>query len=155
MHRHGKQNSSAQPAKQKTSHSSAKDRGDSLIKLLRSREVSERMPISMQLIFGYYRFTLFEEIGRRKAMKLNFEETELWFLLYHLLQASATFQRRKQKSGDIRPRNVLIDEKGEVAVLNTLSFPDELTNYYKSLYNAEKTYLGKEYSTQRRRNWQN
>jgi hypothetical protein len=60
------------------------------------------------------------------------------------LQASATFQRKKQKSGDIRPRNVLIDDKGEVAVLNTLSFPDELTNYYKSLYNAEKTYLGKE-----------
>jgi hypothetical protein len=98
----------------------------------------------MQLIFGYYRFTLYEEIARRKAMRLNFEETELWFLLYHLLTASAAFQRRKQKSGDVRPRNVLIDDKGEVAVLNNLSFPDELTNYYKSLYNAEKTYLGKE-----------
>jgi hypothetical protein len=38
----------------------------------------------------------------------------------------------------------LIDEKGNVAILNSLSFPDELTNYYKSLYNKEKTYLSPE-----------
>jgi hypothetical protein len=87
-------------------------------------------------------------------MKLNFEETELWFLLYHLLQASAAFQKRKQKSGDVRPRNVLIDDKGEVAVVSTLSFPDELTNYYKSLYHGEKTYLGTLLSRQRPKNWQ-
>jgi hypothetical protein len=42
-------------------------------------------------------------------MKLNFEETELWFLLFHLVYGSSAFQKRKQKAGDIRPRNVLID----------------------------------------------
>lgn len=88
-------------------------------------------------------------------MKLNFEETQLWFLLFHLLQASSLFQKRKQKAGDIRPKNVLIDEKGEIAVINTLSFPDELTNYYKSLYNGEKTYLGMYSMIQRLKNWQN
>lgn len=76
-------------------------------------------------------------------MKLNFEETELWFLLFHLVTGSSLFQRKKQKSGDIRPRNILIDEKGDIAIINTLSFPDELTNYYKSLYRGERTYLGK------------
>jgi len=56
--------------------------------------------------------------------------------------ASSIFQRKKEKSGDIRPRNVLIDEKGDIAIINTLTFPNELTNYYKSLYNSEITYLG-------------
>jgi hypothetical protein len=50
-----------------------------------------------------------------------------------LVYASSIFQRKKEKSGDIRPRNVLIDEKGDIAVINTLTFPNELTNYYKSL----------------------
>lgn len=77
-------------------------------------------------------------------MKLNFEESELWFLLYHLCHGSSVFQKKKQKSGDIRPRNVLIDEKGCIAIVNSLSFPDELNNYYKSLYNREKTYLAPE-----------
>lgn len=77
-------------------------------------------------------------------MKLSFEETELWFLLFNLTHGSSTFQKKKQKAGDIRPRNVLIDEKGNVAILNHLSFPDELTNYYKSLYHKERTYLAPE-----------
>lgn len=74
-------------------------------------------------------------------MKLSFEETQLWFLLYHLCHGSSAFQKKKQKSGDIRPKNVLIDEKGNIGIVNSLSFPDELTNYYKSLYNKERTYL--------------
>jgi hypothetical protein len=62
-------------------------------------------------------------------------------LLYHLTLGSSLFQRKKQKSGDIRPRNVLIDDKGNIGILNSLSFPDELTNYYKALYRKERTYL--------------
>ena len=31
---------------------------------------------------------------------------------------------KKEKSGDIRPRNILIDDKGNIAILNSLSFPD-------------------------------
>lgn len=77
-------------------------------------------------------------------MKLKFEETELWFLLFHLLKASSIFERKRLKSGDIRPKNILIDEKGEIGVLNVLSFPDELPNYYKSLFNKETTYLAPE-----------
>lgn len=56
-------------------------------------------------------------------MKLNFEETELWFLLFHLVHACSIFQKKKQKSGDVRPRNILIDEKGDITLINTLSFP--------------------------------
>ena len=54
------------------------------------------------------------------------------------------FQKKKQKSGDIRPSNILIDDKGNIGIVNCLSFPDELTNYYKSLYKKERTYLAPE-----------
>ena len=57
---------------------------------------------------------------------------------------SALFQKKKQKSGDIRPRNILIDDKGCIGIVNCLSFPDELTNYYKSLSRKERTYLAPE-----------
>jgi hypothetical protein len=61
--------------------------------------------------------------------------------LYKLTLGSAVFQKKKQKSGDIRPRNILIDEKGDIFIINSCSFPNELTNYYKSLYHKERTYL--------------
>lgn len=63
-------------------------------------------------------------------------------MLYNLLEASSIFEKRRQKSGDIRPKNVLIDEKGEIAVVNMLTFPDETTNYLKSLDFQVAAYLG-------------
>ena len=45
------------------------------------------------------------------------------------------------KSGDIRPANILLDDKGEVTVINVYSFPTEKTNYQKSLRMNTTTYL--------------
>ena len=88
------------------------------------RQIHQCKKLLTQLIFNYYRTTLQEEITLRKQKKINFDETELWFLLYHLVQGSSLFERKKQKSGDVRPRNVLIDDKGNIGMVNTLSFPD-------------------------------
>ena len=46
------------------------------------------------------------------------------------------------KSGDVRPANILLNVDGEMLLINTLSFPDETTNYRKSLELQETTYLG-------------
>ena len=62
-------------------------------------------------------------------------------MLYRLLEASYVFQKRKSKSGDIRPANVLLNDKGEITLINVFSFPNEKTNYYKSLRYEKTTYL--------------
>ena len=58
-----------------------------------------------------------------------------------LLIGSSLFQRKRQKSGDIRPRNILINDMGHVNIINHLSFPDEISNYYKSLLYKVPTFL--------------
>ena len=100
---------------------------------MRDGEELQRSRDTRQLIYPLFRFTLKEEIARRKKMKLQFEETELWFLLFNIASASAQFQKRRLKSGDIRPRNVLIDDKGDIVIVNVYTFPEETTNYYKAL----------------------
>jgi serine/threonine protein kinase len=82
-----------------------------------------------------------QEILDRKVNQETFSESELWYLLYRLLQASYSFQKKKMKSGDIRPANILLDDKGEVTVINVYSFPTEKTNYQKSLRMNTTTYL--------------
>jgi hypothetical protein len=61
--------------------------------------------------------------------------------LYQLLIGSNAFQKKRQKSGDIRPRNILINDLGHVNIINVLSFPDEISNYYKSLLHKVPTFL--------------
>ena len=72
LHGHDEQDSHPQPSEQKTTPSAAEDRRNPFLELLRRGEISQRSNEPTQLIFSYYRFTLFEEIARRKAMKLNF-----------------------------------------------------------------------------------
>ena len=46
--------------------------------------------------------------------------------------------------GDIRPQNIFINEVGQIKVSNLFSFPAETTNYIKTIYEGEKTYLSPE-----------
>lgn len=87
-------------------------------------------------------YTLDQEISKRQTLNQKFTEQELWYLLYQLLIGSNAFQRKRQKSGDIRPRNILINDLGHVNIINILSFPDEISNYYKALLNKVPTFLG-------------
>lgn len=87
-------------------------------------------------------YTLDQEISKRQTLNQKFTEQELWYLLYQLLIGSSAFQKKRQKSGDIRPRNILINDLGHVNLINVLSFPDEITNYYKSLLQKVPTFLG-------------
>lgn len=75
-------------------------------------------------------------------MEEHFQETEIWYLLYILISSAAEFHKRKMKLGDIRPQNIFINKQGQVKLANTLSWPREQNNYFKSLTEKQPTYLG-------------
>lgn len=70
-----------------------------------------------------------------------FEETELWYLVYSLLEAAHFFHSRSLKVGDVRPGNVFINSNGQVKIGTQFSWPQEQTNYLKTAYEKEITYL--------------
>ena len=74
-------------------------------------------------------------------LKSPFREEELWFLLYEITSSSIQFERLGKKSGDLRPKNIFINEEGLVKVVNQYSFPDEKINYMKALEDSEPVYL--------------
>lgn len=76
------------------------------------------------IIFNNFPFILTDEIQNRKA-KLNnpygadvsnsdsepkyFDEPELWYLVFSLIEAGHLFHSRGKKIGDVRPDNVFIN----------------------------------------------
>ena len=107
-----------------------------------------------QILFEYYPFSLQKEIANRRELKSPFNEQELWFLLYEITSSVLEFESLGRKSGDIRPRNIFINEDGLVKVVNQHSFPDERSNYLKALEDHESAYLCSSWSTQPPRSWQ-
>lgn len=63
-------------------------------------------------------------------------------MLYNLIAAKRDFAIHSPKLGDIRPRNVFINQSGGIKVSNLLSWPNEGTNDQKA-FDKEATYLGK------------
>jgi hypothetical protein len=64
-------------------------------------------------------------------MNQYFEETELWYLLYNLIEAGSIFEKKNRKMGDFHPNNCLLNENGQMKIIATCSLPDEVTNYDK------------------------
>jgi hypothetical protein len=46
--------------------------------------------------------------------------------------------------GDVRPENVFISHEGQVRVATQLTWPNEQTNYLKTIFDKEITYLSPE-----------
>jgi serine/threonine protein kinase len=81
-----------------------------------------------------------------------FEEAELWYLVYSIIQAGGAFHSAGIKIGDIRPQNVFISPEGQVRVATQFTWPGEQTNYLKTVFEKETTYLCNPSSTQPPRN---
>jgi serine/threonine protein kinase len=64
----------------------------------------------------------------------HFEEPELWYLVYSMIQAGNTFHSKKLKLGDVRPENIFISPEGQVRVSTQYSWPGEQTNYQKTVF---------------------
>ena len=65
-------------------------------------------------------------------------------MLYTLADVGSKFHSYDKKVGDIRPKNICINEDGQMKLMSMNTFPQELDNYQKTFYDKEKTYLAPE-----------
>jgi hypothetical protein len=76
----------------------------------------------------------------------NFTEQELWYLLYNVLESCKDFEFREgdeQKIGDIRPKNILLNDMGKIKLINKWSWPGEGSGLEKLLNSTgDKCYVG-------------
>ena len=87
---------------------------------------------------------LSDEIKNRKKLNNPAAESELWSLIYSLSQLGSDYHKCNIKTGDIRPSNIFFNDNGDVKVVTQHSWPEESTNYEKTLLTSEKTYLSPE-----------
>ena len=62
-----------------------------------------------------------------------------------MIRAGNKFEKSRKKIGDVSPRNVLINDEGQIKLLSTVSIPNELDNFQNLVENkAAYVYLGNE-----------
>lgn len=96
------------------------------------------------MTFELYQHILDSEIANRRHSSKHFTEEELWYLLYNVLESCKDFEYAEdQKIGDIRPKNILLNDTGKIKLINRWSWPGEVSGLEK-LLNAtgDKCYLG-------------
>jgi serine/threonine protein kinase len=79
---------------------------------------------AIQLLFEFYPFLLSHEIESRIKLQSPFNEEELWYLLYEIVCASKDFEKLNMKSGDVRPSNIVVNEAGQMRLVNRCTFPN-------------------------------
>lgn len=94
--------------------------------------------------FPDFPYVLSEEIKKRRSDGSKITEPEIWSLLNDLSSAAASYHENGMKVGDIQPKNILLNDNGQAAVMTQHTFPGALTNYVKTLKTEEKTYLAPE-----------
>lgn len=57
---------------------------------------------------------------------------------------SSKFHKKGEKLGDIRPKNIFINEEGKIKVATKYSWPREIPNFEKTFFDKEKSYLSPE-----------
>ena len=80
----------------------------------------------------------------RFNLRKHFSEEEIWYLLSSLVKAATDFQTLNVKIGDVRPDNIFLSDDGQIKVSNLFSWPCETTNYEKTIFDKELTYLAPE-----------
>lgn len=63
-------------------------------------------------------------------------------MAFTLFETANVFHSAGKKVGDVRPANVFINDNGQTKIASHLSWPQEFTNYEKSVFDREITYLG-------------
>jgi serine/threonine protein kinase len=88
----------------------------------------------MKVTYPHYQYLLSDYIARCSGEDILYEKEKIWYLLYQLTEAASIFHSRGEKVGDIRPRNIFLNNFERIKVGNTLSWPHETTNYAKAIY---------------------
>ena len=60
----------------------------------------------MDLHFYNYKYVLQNEINNRYHSRLLFEDPDLWYLLYSLIEVACLVEQKQTKLGDIYPSNI-------------------------------------------------
>jgi serine/threonine protein kinase len=81
------------------------------------------------------------EIENRVGLEAPFEEKELQYLLFELLDLAKEFEKTGQKAGNIKPDNILINNEGEVSIITRHSYPGFVEAYASALYDKEPSFL--------------
>jgi len=53
----------------------------------------------------------------------------MWFLLYKLLQILKQFEKMKKRIGNLHPKNILLDEDGQIKLITKYSLMEELDGF--------------------------
>jgi hypothetical protein len=68
----------------------------------------------------------------------------MWYLLYNIIRAANKFEKMNKKIGDVNPKNIVINENGQIKVISLCSLPDEIDNYQKVVEDmSSHVFLGK------------
>jgi hypothetical protein len=59
----------------------------------------------------------------------------------------------KEKSGNIKPSNILINDSGDLKLITTRSYPGFLDSYKAVFYESEKSFVGNLLITQPLKKW--
>ena len=90
---------------------------------VRKHRHSHRTTRIIQVEYENYPYLLTEEIYNRKGKKSRFTEVEMWFLLYSIGKAREQAFAAEEKLGDVRPKNIFLNEDGNIKVANSLTWP--------------------------------
>ncbi len=71
-----------------------------------------------------------------------YENEKVWYLLFQLCEAASIFHSKGMKIGDVRPRNIFLNNFERIKIGNRYSWPNETNNYEKCMFDKEQTYLG-------------
>lgn len=60
------------------------------------------------------------------------------------MSCAKDFSKIDKKIGDLRPHNIFINEEGQLKIANLFSWPYEKTNFDKTAYEKQRTYISPE-----------
>jgi serine/threonine protein kinase len=87
-----------------------------------------------QLYFEHYNIRIKDEIEARKEHRENFSELEIWYILYSIVKAVRMFEKIGISSGNLKTERILLNERGHLKVINTLSSPEEMEEGFTRSY---------------------
>lgn len=87
----------------------------------------------LTLTYPHFPRILSSEIALRKKEAKRFTEGELWYLLYALAMAKSALLEICENVGDIQPRNIFLNETGEIKVASLRSWPGQVSNYRRAV----------------------
>lgn len=99
--------------------------------------------------FEYYSKTLKDELQNRSQIQEHenetayssikyYSESEIWYIINVLCSVVGTFRDHDYPHGDIQPQNLLIDNEGQMKIIDTLLINYGETGYTKMVYGDYK-----------------